>query len=98
MNHHCHAKGCAVEVPPEMLMCLRHWRMVPQPLKRAVWMTYRNGQCDDKKPSLAWVAAADAAIRAVAELEAARVRVMSRRQDCPDERVCSRDNPCEAHK
>ena len=48
-------------------MCLRHWRMVPADLQRAVWKHYRPGQCDDKKPSREWHAAADAAIRAVHE-------------------------------
>lgn len=46
-------------------MCLRHWRMVPYPLQRRVWVTYRPGQCDDREPSQEWHAAADAAIEAV---------------------------------
>ena len=54
-----------------MLMCLRQWRMVPPQLQRRVWATYRPGQCDDKQPSEAWHVAADAAIAAVAEREAA---------------------------
>lgn len=57
-------------VKPEMLMCLRHWRMVPRAIQRQVWATYRPGQCDDKNPSEAWHAAADAAIAAVAAKEA----------------------------
>jgi hypothetical protein len=56
-----------------MLMCLRHWRMVPRKLQEAVWRTYRPGQCDDKDPSEAWHEAADAAIAAVAAKEASRV-------------------------
>lgn len=40
--------------------------MVPKDLQRQVWATYRPGQCDDKHPSEAWHAAADAAIAAVA--------------------------------
>lgn len=51
MTHHCHARGCDVPTRPEALMCLRHWRMVPKPLQRAVWSSYRYGQCDDKQPS-----------------------------------------------
>lgn len=47
-------------------MCGRHWAMVPAKLQRAVWATYRPGQCDDKDPSEAWHEAADAAIAAVA--------------------------------
>jgi hypothetical protein len=70
VRHRCHARGCATPTKPEMLMCLKHWRMVPRPLQRAVWATYRAGQCDDKRPSGEWHDAADAAIRAVAEKEA----------------------------
>ena len=65
MNHHCHAHGCEVPVPPEMLMCKRHWFMVPKPIRDRVWATYRPGQCDDKDPSDPWHEAADAAIAAV---------------------------------
>jgi hypothetical protein len=73
--HHCHAEGCTVEVKPELLMCLRHWRMVPRPLQMQVWAFYRKGQCDDKAPSFRWCDAADAAVRAVAEQEGKRVRL-----------------------
>lgn len=71
IEHHCHARGCKKPVPPEMLMCRRHWYMVPLPLRRLVWATYRPGQCDDKNPSRRWHAAADAAIQAVYEREQA---------------------------
>lgn len=69
-GHHCHARFCPVGVPPKMLMCRRHWFMVPKPLRDAVWATYRPGQEIDKQPSAEWHEAADAAIRAVAEREA----------------------------
>lgn len=68
-EHHCHARGCGVACKPEMLMCRRHWFMVPPALRRAVWATYRPGQCDDMQPSTEWHAAADAAIAAVAKQE-----------------------------
>lgn len=42
--HTCHAEGCEVRVPPRMLMCGRHWRMVPYGLKLAVWAEYQPGQ------------------------------------------------------
>ncbi len=74
MNHHCHARGCARAVPPEMLFCYPHWRRVPKNIQRAVWATYRPGQCDDKDPSEAWHEAADAAIGFVAQLERQPVR------------------------
>lgn len=69
MKHTCHAYGCTTEVRPTLLMCLTHWRMVPQGLKVLVWKHYRPGQCDDKDPSAAWHAAADRAIAAVAAAE-----------------------------
>jgi hypothetical protein len=76
--HTCHAKRCGKPVPPEMLMCRRHWFMVPLKLRRAVWREYRDGQCNlDPLPSKAWHAAADAAIKAVAEKEGI---VMERRE------------------
>lgn len=67
--HRCHAIGCVKPVPPEMLLCHRHWRMVPKPIQQQVWRHYRPGQCDDKNPSEAWHLAANEAIRAVAQLE-----------------------------
>ena len=70
MAHHCHARGCEVPVRPELLMCRRHWAMVPRELQRRVWATCRPGQCDDKRPSKEWMVAANAAIDAVAAKEA----------------------------
>lgn len=34
-------------VPPEMFMCKRHWFSLPKAMQRAIWNTYRPGQCDD---------------------------------------------------
>lgn len=67
--HTCHARGCDTQVPPEKLMCFAHWSIVPRPIQRAVWDSYRPGQCDDKDPSKAWHQAADAAIAFVAVRE-----------------------------
>lgn len=72
MSHHCHAHGCQTEVPPEMLMCGKHWRIVPKNIQRQVWAHYRAGQCDDKNPSAEWHRAADLAIAYVAEREGHR--------------------------
>ena len=69
LEHHCHAVGCNEHVPPKMLMCRRHWFMVPGHLRRQVWATYRPGQEVDKAPSKAWHQAADAAIAAVYAIE-----------------------------
>lgn len=53
--HTCHAVGCPVAVSPKMLMCARHWRMVPQDVQRAIWRTYRPGQEQDKSASEAYL-------------------------------------------
>lgn len=65
MTHTCHIPNCTATVPPERLMCVSHWRMVPKHLQREVWRHYRRGQCDDKRPSTEYLAAARAAITAV---------------------------------
>lgn len=69
MGHECHAEGCSKAIPPALLMCREHWRMVPYQLRGAVLRAYRPGQCDDKRPSAAWLEAARAAINAVAARE-----------------------------
>jgi hypothetical protein len=76
--HHCHARGCRTPVRPELLMCARHWRVVPKFVQRAVWDSYRPGQCDDKDVSRAWLRAADAAIGFVARAEGLPVREVER--------------------
>jgi hypothetical protein len=50
-------------------MCASHWRKVPRAIQDEVYGYYRPGQCDDKKPSKEWHAAAAAAIGYVAMLE-----------------------------
>lgn len=75
MKHTCHARGCETLCRPVYLMCPRHWRMVHAKLQRAVWRTYRPGQCDDKRPSEEWHQAANAAIGYVAGLESQPIRM-----------------------
>jgi hypothetical protein len=69
VSHKCHAIGCNVAVPPRMLMCARHWRMVPRKTQITVWNEYREGQETDKKPSLAYLAIQRTAVGEVAEKE-----------------------------
>lgn len=71
MTHVCHAVGCTTPVPPRLLMCGRHWAMVPKALQREVWATYRHGQEVDKRPSQAYLAAAHRAVMDVFDLERA---------------------------
>lgn len=64
--HRCHAEGCHVEVEPKLLMCLRHWRMVPRELQNRVWKHYRPGQEIDKNPTPEYLEVMKEAIAAVA--------------------------------
>ena len=68
--HTCHAEGCEVTVPPRMLMCRNHWRLVPKRLQTAVWDAYVPGQERRKDPTPEYLDAAMAAVRAVADREA----------------------------
>jgi len=64
-EHFCHAKACEVVIPPKMLMCKRHWFMVPADLRKAVWREYRPGQEVGKEPTAEYLGAARNAIEAV---------------------------------
>lgn len=50
-------------------MCRRHWYMVPQNLRDAIWVTYRPGQEITKDASPEYLAAARRAIDAVTDNE-----------------------------
>ena len=63
--HTCHARGCHEAVPERMLMCRRHWRMVPPALQRRVWAEYVPGQEVRKDPTSAYLEVAQAAIDVV---------------------------------
>ena len=78
-EHTCHARGCSTPVRPELLMCGRHWRLVPRNVQSVVYETYRAGQCDDKRPSAEWHEAASAAIGYVAQLEKQKFSVAEAR-------------------
>jgi hypothetical protein len=69
MSHTCHARACKVPVPPKLLMCPKHWKLVPRLEQAQVWAHYRPGQEIDKTPTKKYLDAADAAIRAVAQKE-----------------------------
>ena len=69
MSHTCHAVRCTTPCAPKMLMCAKHWRMVPRENQRTVWATYRPGQEQDKMPSLLYRLNQRLAVAAVAEKE-----------------------------
>lgn len=73
--HRCHAIDCTEPVPPKMLMCREHWRMVPAALKRRVWATYVPGQEVRKDPTAEYLAAHIAAVEAAYDWALARYRL-----------------------
>lgn len=68
-RHICHATGCNVPVAPKMLMCPKHWRMVPRFLQKDVWATYVPGQEIRKDPTDEYMEAQQAAVQAVEKKE-----------------------------
>lgn len=68
-NHTCHAIGCKTKTKPEIFMCLKHWRMVPNNLQLMIWRYYRPGQCDDRRAFLEYCYTAKQAICEVGTLE-----------------------------
>jgi len=71
-EHHCHAIGCTVLVPPRLFMCRPHWFQLPRRLRDAVWATYVPGQELTKDPSPEWLRSANEAVQWVAEREGRR--------------------------
>ncbi|MGH3189412.1 MAG: hypothetical protein ACRDPY_08615 [Streptosporangiaceae bacterium] len=62
LTHECPAPVCTDQVDPDMLMCPAHWRQVPKPIRRAVWIAWNRGA---GAGSRAHVAAMRAAIGAL---------------------------------
>lgn len=50
-------------------MCSYHWGQLPKPYRDKVWKHYRQGQEIDKKPSKAYLLAAQEAIDYMAQKE-----------------------------
>jgi len=74
--HHCHVPGCDVSVPPRLLMCRKHWAMVPSATRRDVWRYFDPSQCAPgprPRPTESWTRAARAAIEAVLDALGERV-------------------------
>ena len=70
MKHTCHAQNCKVIVKPALLMCSKHWQMVPAPMKQKVYQAYVPGQgLTGTRPTKEYLSAARAAITYVAAKE-----------------------------
>ncbi|HSH71578.1 MAG TPA: hypothetical protein VK974_00850 [Methylophilaceae bacterium] len=74
MNHTCHAINCSKTVQPKMLMCLKHWKMVPAETQLKVWKLYRPGQEIDKQATAEYIEVAKLAIEQVHQKELAATR------------------------
>lgn len=59
MGHKCHQPGCAVNVPPAMWGCKKHWFRLPKRLRDRIWATYVPGQEITKTPSQEYLDVAD---------------------------------------
>jgi hypothetical protein len=64
VTHDCPATGCPERVGHEMLMCPRHWYMVPGVIRSAVWKAWDDGAGAYTEQH---AAAVEAAIRSVNE-------------------------------
>ena len=66
MKHFCHAIGCEKSVPPRLLMCAKHWYMVPKAIQGLVWQHYVPGQEIRKDPTPEYLSVQRKAVIAVA--------------------------------
>jgi hypothetical protein len=62
--HKCHAEGCPAIIATHLLMCRRHWRMVPPQIQRSVYQSWAVQQ-HISEPVEGYVKARTAAIEAV---------------------------------
>ena len=66
MTHACPIADCTAKVPSKVFMCARHWRMVPTPLKAAVYASYETtGRLSDNHTEAVRVVTAAEAGRAM---------------------------------
>ena len=66
----CSAKQCEAMVKPSLLMCRRHWFMVPADIRSRVWDHYQAGQEVRGGATDEYFAAVKDAVDAVAYKEA----------------------------
>jgi hypothetical protein len=57
--------ACNKELITRLPLCHGHWKHVPGHLKTAILVNYREGQHIDKKPSAAYKAAKEAALKEI---------------------------------
>jgi hypothetical protein len=67
--HRCHAVDCDEKVRPRLLMCRKHWYMVPKAIRDEVLRLYVPGQEVRKDPTEDYLNVAQRAINVVAGKE-----------------------------
>lgn len=67
-THRCAARGCTVQCPATLLMCGKHWRLVPSTIQARIYRHYRKGQTIGTATT-EYLSAMHAAIDAVAARE-----------------------------
>ena len=70
-RHICSAIGCSTKVPPKIMMCSRHQKMVPAHLQKAVGTAYVPGHELTSRYVQSYLKVKAQAIAAVAAKEAA---------------------------
>lgn len=69
LEHHCHAAGCGKSVHPKMLMCAKHWKLVPFAVQCRIYATYVPGQEMRKDASEKFLEAMGIAVEIVEQEE-----------------------------
>jgi hypothetical protein len=64
-SHHCHANDCPVATSPKLLMCARHWRLVPKTMQGQVWATLKTRSAAPGANPESWAAYYEACAHAV---------------------------------
>lgn len=68
--HKCHAFMCDKPVQPRMLMCKKHWAMVPTNIQVRIKTNFHPDQCSGKiRPSMEWLKASREAINFITKAE-----------------------------
>ena len=63
----CHAHGCARMIKPRLLMCHKHWAMVPRKLQDRIYLALYD--MDEGRSQIPYLAATSEAVLAVASIE-----------------------------
>lgn len=64
--HRCAADGCAAQIEKQKLMCLEHWKLVPELTQRRINTGYRAlRNCASLKNLRAYTLAVEAAVASV---------------------------------